>query len=154
MPGTLQSFLATSTKQAAADLIEALERLPEDRRGWVPAEKSRSALDQVAECAMLNGNTTNLIQTRVWPSDMDFSVYLNEKSELSRDEAKVRSLLAENTARVIAAIEAVPDEDLFLSITTPFRAMPLSQIVAYPYWNMTYHQGQINYIASILGCLD
>jgi len=30
----------------------------------------------------------------------------------------------------------------------------LAEVMAYPYWNMSYHQGQINYIASLLGCLD
>ncbi len=31
--------------------------------------------------------------------------------------------------------------------------MTVAQIASYPYWNMCYHEGQINYIASMLGCL-
>jgi hypothetical protein len=31
--------------------------------------------------------------------------------------------------------------------------MTPAQMITYPHWNMTYHEGQINYIASILGCL-
>jgi hypothetical protein len=31
--------------------------------------------------------------------------------------------------------------------------MTLANIIAYPYWNMSYHEGQVNYIASMLGCL-
>ena len=31
--------------------------------------------------------------------------------------------------------------------------MTLAQVIAYPHWNMSYHEGQINYIASMLGLL-
>jgi hypothetical protein len=28
--------------------------------------------------------------------------------------------------------------------------MTLEQIMSYPYWNMCYHEGQVNYIAAML----
>ena len=69
MPKTLQDYLTTATQKASADLAAALLRLPEDKRGWSPGEKSRAALDQVAECAILNEYTAELIQTRTWQAD-------------------------------------------------------------------------------------
>ena len=79
MPNTLQSFLAAATPKASADLVAAFLRLPEDRRDWSPQDTARSAVDQVAECAILNGYTADLIQTRQWPI-RDFNDMLREKA--------------------------------------------------------------------------
>jgi len=154
MPTTLQNFFADAAQEAATDLETAFLRLPEDKRNWVPDEKSRSAIDQVAECAMLNGYTVGMLTTRVWPPNYDFQEYLREKAELAKDWSAVKALLDENTMKVAAAIHEVPDGDLDIQIQMPWGPMALSKIIAYPYWNMTYHQGQINYIASMLGCLE
>jgi len=154
MSTTLQSFLAAATKKAADELEAALLRLPEDKRGWAPADSSRSALDQAAECAMLSGSTSELIKTRKWNFEGDFSEYLRKKSELAQSWSGVKTVLDENIANVVEAIAAVPTEDLEAEVKTPFGTMTLAQIISYPYWNMTYHLGQINYLASILGVLD
>lgn len=154
MSTTLQSFLTAATQKAAAELEAALLRLPEDKQGWATAESSRSALDQAAECAMLNGSTADLIKTRKWNFEGDFSEFLRKKSELAQSWSGVKAVLDENTAKVIEAIGAVPTDDLEVTVETPFSTMTLAQIVSYPYWNMTYHLGQINYIASILGELN
>lgn len=150
MSHPLQEFLAGATKKAAADLEAALLRLPEDKRGWSPKGSARTALDQCAECAILNGSTAELIQSRTWKADFDFAAFERSKNELAQDWPALKALLDENTAKVVAAIRAVPDEDLNVAIETPFGMMTLTQILSYPFWNMSYHEGQINYIASLL----
>jgi hypothetical protein len=55
--------------------------------------------------------------------------------------------------KVVETIGKTHDSDLGIEIEMPCGAMTLEQIVSYPYWNMCYHEGQINYIASMLGCL-
>lgn len=153
MPHTLQEFLAAATQKAADELAAALLRLPEDKRAWSPGGTARTALDQVAECAILNGYTTELIQARTWQTDA-FANFPQEKADLSAQTWDALSArLQENTARVIAAIRAVPDEALPEEIALMGTTQTFAQILAYPYWNMIYHQGQINYIASVLGCL-
>lgn len=154
MPHTLQDFLATAIQKAATDLEAALLRLPEDKRSWSALDKARTALDQVAECAMLNGSTAELIQARRWATDFDFAEYQLAKNELQADWDRLQPMLKQNTEKVIAAVRAVPDEDLSSAIEMPWGPMTLAQIVAYPYWNMSYHEGQINFIASMLGCLE
>jgi len=154
MPNTLQEFLTASTQKAAEELIAAFLRIPQDRRAWSPEQTARTALDQMAECALLNGATADLIRTRIWP-ESSFEDYLRAKAALSAlDWEKVHARLQENTRNVIAAIGAVPDEALNAEVAMPWGKQTLAEIVAYPYWNMTYHQGQINYIASLLGCLS
>jgi hypothetical protein len=154
MSTSLQDFLVGATQKAKEELETALLRLPEEKRGWAPSDSARSALDQAAECALLNGSTTELIKTRKWNFEGDFSDFLRKKAELAQSWDGVKALLDENTAKVTAAIGAVPTEDLGVTVETPFGSMTLAQILSYPYWNMTYHQGQINYIASILGVLN
>jgi len=163
MSGTLQSFLATGTTKAVADLQTALGSLPADKRNWKPSDTSRSALAQIAECAILNGIiaqcatlngvATNEIPARMWPQDFDYQQYRSDVAALAKDEGRVVSLLQENTAKVIEQLHNIPDDELSTEITTPWGMQTLDEIVAYPFWNMTYHMGQINYIASLPGCL-
>lgn len=150
MPHTLQDYLVTATHRAAADLAAALLRLPEDRRGWSPEGKGRAALDQVAECAVLNGYTAELIQTRTWQADWlpRFPAAKAEAAALDWDALHAR--LQESAARVADAIAGVPDGALADGVPLFGRTMTLAEILARSYWNMTYHEGQIVYIGSLL----
>lgn len=153
MPGVLQEFLASAAVKAAEDLATAFERLPEDKRNWSPAPTSRSALHQVAEVAILNGFVITNIQTHAW-DDAHFGRYPTDHERLmGQPWEEVRALLMENTARVAETIRATTDEELGITIAMPWGSSTIQEICAYPYWNAIYHQGQINYIASELGCL-
>lgn len=153
MPDTLQEFLAKATQKAAADLETALLRLPEDKRDWSAMDKARSAHDMVAECAILNGITADVIQNHRFPEDFDMAEYAQAKAALAQDWNAMQALLHENTAKIVAAIRAAPDADLSVEVQMPWGPMTLAQIITYPHWNMSYHEGQINFIASMLGCL-
>ena len=60
-------------------------------------------------------------------------------------------MLHENTDEVVKVILTIPDEEIGSELASPWGAVPLNETLSYPYWNMTYHMGQINYIASLLG---
>ena len=147
---TLQHFFAEATTQAAADLETALLNLPEDKRNWSADGAARTALDMVAECAIMNAMTERIIETRIFPADFDFAVYNREKAELIQDWETLRSLLHANTAYAVTAIRTVADEDLSAPVQGVPGAKTLVEVVAYAYWNMKYHEGQINFIASLL----
>ncbi|HEX8550580.1 MAG TPA: hypothetical protein VF681_03385 [Abditibacteriaceae bacterium] len=153
MPNTLQNFLAQSTQKAALDLEAALGRLPADKRDWSAGCDARSALDMVAECAILNGSTAEIVRNRAFPANFDMAAYAVEKAALARDETALLALLKANTARTVETLSAIGDDDLEIEVQMPWGAMTLAQVAAYPYWNMSYHEGQINFIASLLGCL-
>ncbi len=147
---TQQSFLAAATEKAAADLAKAFVMLPEDKRLWQPAESARSAMDQVAECAILTGYMANLLHTRQWP-DGQFDLFFAEKADLvAQGWEEIHPRLIESAGRVAAVIAALPDDDLAAEIETPWRTQSVGGWMTYPHWNMTYHEGQINYIASLL----
>ena len=127
--------------------------MPADKRNWSPQGDARTALDLVAECAILNGSTVDIIENRTFPADFSQPEFQRAKAELSQDWNALQSLLQENTTRVVARIRTVSNEELSVEVEMPWGPMNMTQIISYPYWNMSYHEGQINYIASMLGCL-
>lgn len=151
--GALQNFLADQAVKSARDLETALLRLPEDKRGWSAGGSARSALDMVAELAILNGTTAGTIEARAFPTDFDFAAYASDKDELCGDWGRLQPMLHQHAARAAEAIRQLTDQDLSVEIVTPFGPMMLLQLASYPYWNAVYHEGQINFIASMLGCL-
>lgn len=147
-PNTLQQFFADATQRAAKDLLDAALLLPEERRGWQPLGKGRSALDQIAECAMINGSTVELIQHHQF-STTDMEAWMQAKGRLAESWEQSSALLHSSAAEAAEAILTVADHQLPLEIPMPWGTFSLAQIILYPYWNMTYHQGQITYIHTL-----
>lgn len=146
---TMQEFLADATLKAANDLAEAVERLPEERRAWSAGGDARTALDQVAECALTTGYTAELVQTRQWNPD-SFTEYGPRRDALLAVGWKaLQESLQENTRRHLAILRAVPSASLAEEIVLPYGKQTVAELLARPYWNMTYHLGQVNYIASL-----
>lgn len=150
MPNTLQQFVADATRRAAKDLLDAALLLPEDKRAWQPLGKGRSALDQIAECALINGNTVEMIRSHQFPTS-DMEAWMQAKQKLSENWDQCAALLQSSAAEVAETILTVTDDQLPLEIAMPWGPFTLAQITIYPYWNMSYHQGQITYIHSLLG---
>jgi hypothetical protein len=150
MANTVQSLLAESVKTASGDVLTALLSLPEDKRNWSPGGTARTALDMVAECAINNRFTADLIITREWQMN-DMEAYAKHKAEVAASGLEsLKQLLHENTAYLVNVIEKTADSDLNVEVYTPYGTGPLSGVMTYPYWNMKYHQGQITYIETLL----
>lgn len=149
----IQDHFSQLTEKAAEDLLKAFDNIPEDKRDWSPMGDARTAIDQMAEIAILNGSTAKLLKTHQFEADFDFEKFAKEKSALARDWGALKAMLDENTGFAVQTIKHVPDEDLGIEVQMPWGPMTLSQIMGYPFWNMCYHEGQINYIASMLGTL-
>jgi hypothetical protein len=152
MPLSVQQFLADSTRKASADLVTALLRVPEDKRDWSPMGDARTALDQVAECALMNDSTVGMLKSHQFP-DFNMDDYAKARAALIADWPALESLLKESTEKVAAALLEVPDADFDIEIPMPWGPITVLGVMAYPHWNMTYHEAQINYVASLLGAL-
>ena len=150
MSNTLQSFLAIATAKAMEDLIKVHLGLPEDKRNWSPMGKARTSVDMLAECAVMNDVTIGMIKSRAFPADFDMPMYQKSIADLCTDWTTLEAALRKNTENAIAAIHTVADADLSIEIPMPWGIYTLAQVVAYPYWNMSYHEGQITYIGSML----
>ena len=149
----VQDFLAESTLKAAQELEAALLQLPEEKRNWSAGGTARTAAHMAAEVALLNGDTADMIASRNGLVNFDVDALNRRIAPLCEDWPALQAMLHTNSARVAQAMREVPDEDLKLEISMPWGPMAMSEIMAYPYWNASYHTGQINFIASILGCL-
>ena len=95
---TLQTFLAEATTKGATDLETALLRLPEEKRNWSAGGTARSALDMVAEVAILNGATADAIKAHTFPAGFDYEAFTRQKTELSQDWPALKSLSASRRA--------------------------------------------------------
>ncbi len=146
----IQTLLAEGARRAATELETALMQLPADKRNWSAGGAARSAIDMVAEVALLNGDTADMILTKTGLANFDADELNRRKAALDDDWPALKALLDENTARVAEAINASSDEDLTFEFAMPWGAMTMTQIIEYPYWNAKYHEGQINFIASLL----
>lgn len=147
---TMQNFFAKASAKAVDDLWAALMALPEEKRSWKPADGARSARNQIAECHLMNAHTVTLLEERKLPPN-SMKDYAENCARLETlPDSEFRAAHDESTAAVIAAISAVPDADLENEILMPWGPITISDIIAYTYWNATYHQGQINYIGSLL----
>ncbi len=92
----------------------------------------------------MNERVIHMIRDQVFPANYAHIQYRQQITDLCSDWPTLQKLLHENAAKVAHVIRSVSDNDLAAQ----------SDSINYPYWNMTYHIGQINYIASMLGCLD
>ncbi len=92
---TANDYLADATDQAAEALLTAFSLVPEDKLTWQAGPTNRSALDMVAECAILNGSTAAVVEAGQWV-DVDFPAYVAEKEALvSRGKEATVALLKE-----------------------------------------------------------
>lgn len=148
---TFQNFIADISPIAAENLITALLNLSEDKRLWTPAPTSRPALGLVAECALNNGYAVDMIETGTWAAGPMDEYFKEQVDLMNGDWTTLEALLRKNTERFVACARNVPNERLNDKIEMPFGTFTVTQTITYPYWNMSYHEGQINYIASILG---
>ncbi len=153
MAGAVQAWVAERTEKQMTDFIGVVENIPEEKRTWSPKEGTRSTLDQAAECAILAGRVADLLTTRVFNMEGGMEKFFAEKNALAESWPETKALLEANVPKLVSAVMAIPDEDLSVSIDMPWGARTISEILYYPMWNLGYHEGQVNYIASILGCL-
>jgi hypothetical protein len=145
----VKALLAQLNRSAA----ESLARLADQMGGSItyqPLDKGRSALNQMVECAGLNLLVARILETQTVP-ELDGSAL--ERLYRENDTAdKALALLSGGTDRLVKAIEAFPTEKLDDRVTLPFGGgmeKSFAEVALMCYWNMTYHEGQINYIQTL-----
>ena len=149
----LQDQAVRMTQEALADLIRAVEALPEDKRDWKPAESARSALDQLREVALSPQFHRSILATGQPPAPELHAQLGRQAAELT-DLESCRSAALQATSDLCSAISQLPDGWLEREVTLPFkRAMTVSlaDVCFLHYWNTVYHLGQVNYLQTLLG---
>ncbi|MCX6360571.1 MAG: DinB family protein [Armatimonadetes bacterium] len=148
----LKQMAVQMNRSAIDNIVINFDAMPAERQDWKPLDLGRSALSQVQECAIINPFFAAILTTQTVPA-MEGEAYAAAKAALATPEA-ARAALAASADTLQAAIETFPDEKLGETVTLPWgegMVMTFGQIMLAPYWNMTYHQGQIAYIQTLYG---
>ncbi len=155
----LAHFLASRLRAAGKDLEKAFGKMPADRQTWKPpavvesgeSHSGRDAQDQMIECGLLNGFLAAGFLTGEVPNP-DWDAYAVQKATLDSQE-KVMAAFTAGTEALAAAVEACPSARLAERFTDPFfkKEINWAEFADFMYWNMCYHEGQINYIQTLYG---
>jgi hypothetical protein len=148
---SIQQVVAKQTRDVGAGLERTFVAMPADKQTWKPLDNGRSALEQIAECAVINGWSAQVFRDRAVPP-FDGEAFGGACAALDTADKAVAALRA-NTETLVAAIGSTPDDALQTQVQFPWDESPcsLADAVLVAYWNMTYHIGQINYIQTLYG---
>ncbi len=144
---TIQEYAASAIEKSVEELIAAVKLLPEDQWVWKPLDKGRTALDQLAECAATNALTAKVVKAVFWQESM-MPDYWQTITDV--DTGNAITVLREATASLVEAIQTTTDANLTVEIKLHHETVPLAQLFLMPLWNMSYHEGQITYIETLL----
>ena len=152
---TVIDVLVKITREASEAIERSAAAMPEEKLNWRPMEVGRSALDQVVECGGLSHFTARMLRERAVPQ---FDPEALQRMKAEHDTLdKARTLLHSGVDDFIAAVREFPEAQLEETLYLPFAGgmtRSFLDIMYYPYWNMSYHLGQINYIQTLYGDRD
>ena len=152
---TMQTAVASLTREMGAFLAAAIEAMPADKQTWRPLDEGRDAFDQLLEVTGMNFVAAEALRTK---SNPVFSDEAEAKMKAELDTVpKAIAALKTSCDLVASAIETLTDEDLETTITLPFRGgmvRPLSWMALLPSRHMSYHYGQVNFIQTLYGDKD
>ena len=150
-----QDLVAELTQLASEGLIRNLNSMPEERRDWKAESTSRSALNQIWECATVNERFAEFLTGRS-TGPLSFKI-LGElwKSETPDTCEALIERLKIATAGLSEAIRGLTDEQLNEMVQiNPENQIPTKMLMYMGLRNMWYHTGQIAYIQSLYGDIE
>jgi hypothetical protein len=127
-------------------LTNAVKAVPEDKLDWNPADGSRTIRQVFTEAVMMVAYVAKALEERGVPPYEEISA---EYAAKSIDE--LLNQLEQNKKEYIAAIGAFPEAEYETALEAPWGTWSYFQTMSYPYWNLMWHTGQINYIQTLYG---
>ena len=144
-------LLTYLTENQVSSLFRAARSLPADKLDWKPAPGARSALDQVQEAATAIDAFWDVYATGKVEWDSEKHAAWNAEKEKFTDLDALEAECKRTTQRLVDHMNTVKAGDLMNSVSLPFPGdHRVADILAYHYWNLAYHEGQIYYIGSLL----
>lgn len=132
------------------DLYRAAQNLGENIT-WQPLDRGRSALDQIQEAAGFALLGAEIFEQQAMPP---FDPEGMNRLRANHDTPeKALTLLEEASAKLASALEIFPPEKLDHRIILPFgdgAERSFAEIAMLIYWNTVYHEGQVNYIETLI----
>jgi len=151
---TAKSLIITLIGKALDDLFRTAKAMPQDKLTWQCGGECRTALQLLQECAQSMKWPQSLLNPEGFSFDSEtMEKAMAERAQWTTAEDCERAARA-NWQDTKAFIENYPEEDLDRVMALPFGPdlkLTVAEILGSPYWNMTYHLGQINYIQLMYG---
>ena len=138
--------LQDTLKDGANNFWKSVKTMPADKFEWRPEPTTRTARELAEEIVMTTGYVSKLVRAHKDPGMEDSTGDTIPKT--------IEVLEQEHRAKIdefIAAVRDFPNEELKNTIELPWGTWTFSQVIAYPYWNLMYHWGQVNYIQTLYG---
>ena len=151
---TSKTAAAQTAKEACDYLLKTFSFVPDDKLNWSPSESARSALQQVAHCALANEFFAELIRNRPVELPVDLSGFRDFQRKMEAeftDRQSAADRLASSTDVVVRAISDV-DESLYSqSPSSPFGPQPMEFWMHLAGAHMRSHASQLDYLQTIWG---
>ncbi len=153
-----QDQVIQMTKKAVEDLFRFAKGTTKDKITWKPLDKGRSVLEQLQECSQAPAWFMGLLVQKQVP---DFKPEMMEMIRKERAQWKTieecEKVCLANSEKLYGAIKNFPDKDMGISLHLPFGKgfdATLGEIMMFHYWNVVYHQGQVNYVQALYGDME
>jgi hypothetical protein len=146
---TVPEIAASRTRRAVQDLLAAARSTLPDKVTWSPLGDARSALSMLTECVIANFKWRDILRNRKYAGVSED--LWEETTKACIDLPATLELLEKSGEELAEAILAIPDDDTGNEIETPWGPYTLADCCLHAYWNMAYHEGQINYIQTLYG---
>lgn len=144
----IQDYVAEQMERMAESLAHFIGTTRADRLDWQPpAEEggqTRSALQQVGECVVVNRYMAQLMRGEETPTAPSYEFAFASTEEAQR-------LLLESAMELADAIRGLSDADLDRDFKHPRGIIQGRNLIIMPLRNMAYHGGQINFIQTLYG---
>ncbi len=143
---SLKDIAKGGTMHEAELIVKDAKYIPEEKFAFCPMGCAKTAQAILREIA--SGNVMLARAIKGEGPDAEFSARVEQAADMNA----LGELVMESAKIVCDAIDSIPDADLDKVVTMPWGAsFPLFTAIFLPTSHMTYHDGQINYIQTLLG---
>ena len=147
---SIQEYMGRQTERMGDSLAHFVATTPEDRLVWHPsiegAAPTRSILEQVAECVVVNRLIATLIRGgKLDPPDPNAAPHKFANGQDAQEQ------LVTSARELAAAIRMMSDADLARTFNHPRGQMSGENVIMMCLRNMAYHAGQANFIQVLYG---
>ncbi len=143
---SIKEIAQSGVMQQAELLVKDAKYIPEGKFAFCPMGCAKTARDILAEIAGGNVMFAGVFTGK--GQDDTFARRIAEASGIG----ELGELVVESARLVAEAISSLDEADLERDVTMPWGATyPLWQAIFLPTSHITYHDGQINYIQTLLG---
>lgn len=144
-----QQVVADRTHRAGVEFVFNVRRIPEDKATWRPMDEGESPLGMAIHVIDATGRWKRSIGSGIFQTP-DQSVVGKLIQEIETLE-QAATRLEHDHAALVETIRNFPSARLDDPFSAPWRTAPMSEWLMHPFFHLSYHQGQLAYIQTLIG---